>query len=136
MKNLVDIIAKLSNIMAQMEEKTKEQYNPTGLTQTQMHYLETIGQLSNPNFTELSLALKLSKPTVTVAIDKLIERDCVYKVRSDQDRRSTHLHLTEKGILLNQMHDFAHKSIAELFSKKLSKQEIEKFIELINKTIR
>jgi len=136
MKNLVDIIAKLSNIMAQMEEKAKEQYNPTGLTQTQMHYLETIGQLSNPNFTELSLALKLSKPTVTVAIDKLIERDCVYKVRSDQDRRSTHLHLTEKGILLNQMHDFAHKSIAELFSKKLSKQEIEKFIELINKTIR
>jgi len=66
----------------------------------------------------------------------LIERDCVYKVRSDQDRRNTHLHLTEKGILLNQMHDFAHKSIAELFSKKLSKQEIEKFIELINKTIR
>jgi len=136
MKNLVDIVAKLSNLMAQMEEQAKEKYNTTGLTQTQMHYLETIGQLGNPNFTELSLALKLSKPTVTVAIDKLIEKECVYKVRSDQDRRSTHLHLTEKGILLNKMHDFAHKSIARLFTKSLTYEELDKLMELINKTIR
>lgn len=122
MKNLVDLVARLSNMMAQMEEQAKEKYNTTGLTQTQMHYLEAIGQLENPNLTELSLALRLSKPTVTVAIDKLIEKECVYKVRSDQDRRSTHLHLTEKGIQLNKMHDFAHKSIAKLFAKKPDKR--------------
>lgn len=136
MKILVDVIARLSGMMVQMEEQSKEKFNTTGLTQTQMHYLETIGQLNNPNFTELSLALKLSKPTITVAIDKLIEKDCVYKVRSDHDRRSTHLHLTEKGIQLNKMHDFAHKSIAKLFMKNLKQEELEKLIDLINKSIR
>ncbi len=136
MKELIDIISSLSNIMAQKEEMAKEHFNTTGLTQTQMHYLETIGNLGNPNLTELSLVLKLSKPTVTVAIDKLIERECVYKVRSDQDRRNSHLHLTEKGILLNQMHDYAHKSIAQLFSNNLSNQELTQLIILINKAIR
>ncbi|MFA6334751.1 MAG: MarR family transcriptional regulator [Bacteroidales bacterium] len=136
MKNLINIISELSNMMAQMEERAKDKYNTTGLTQTQMHYLEEIGRLGNPNMTELATAMKLSKPTVTVAIDKLIDRECVYKVHSDQDRRTTHLHLTEKGLQLNKTHDFAHKSIAERFSKKLDKQELEKLIELINKTIR
>jgi DNA-binding MarR family transcriptional regulator len=69
MKELIDIISKLSNIIVQKEEMAKEHYNTTGLTQTQMHYLETIGNLGNPNLTELSSVLKLSKPTVTVAID-------------------------------------------------------------------
>jgi DNA-binding MarR family transcriptional regulator len=121
--------------MGQMEDRARERYNTTGLTMTQMHYLEAIDKLDNPSLTELSAELNLSKPTVTVAIDKLIEKGCVYKVRSDQDRRSTHLHLTENGRLLNTMHDFAHKSIAELFSKKLSQQETEKLIEIINKAI-
>ncbi|MEN6618350.1 MAG: MarR family transcriptional regulator [Rikenellaceae bacterium] len=135
MQSLIDIIAKLSDRMGQMEDQAREQYNTTGLTLTQMHYLEAIGQLDNPSLTELSAALNLSKPTVTVAIDKLIKKGCVYKVRSDQDRRSTHLHLTENGRLLNMMHDFAHKSIAEQFSKNLSQQETEKLIEIISKAI-
>ncbi len=136
MKNLINAVSQLSNMMVQMEEKAKEQYNTAGLTQTQMHYLETIGILGNPNMTELARALQLSKPTVTVAIDKLIEHGCVSKVQSDQDRRTTHLHLSEEGLRLNQTHSFAHRSIAERFSKKLDKQEIETLIELINKTIK
>ena len=62
-----------------------------------MNYLETIDILDNPNITELAQQLKLSKPTVKVAIDKLIEKEYyIYKIRSDEDRRSAHLHLTEK----------------------------------------
>ncbi|MCK9625445.1 MAG: MarR family transcriptional regulator [Bacteroidales bacterium] len=132
---LINMVAELSNMMAQMEEKTKDKYNTTGLTLTQMHYLETIGLLNNPNMTELANALKLSKPTVTVSIDKLIEKGCVYKVHSDQDRRTSHLHLTEIGMGVNKTHEFSHKSIAEHFSKKLDKNELDLLIKLINKSI-
>jgi DNA-binding MarR family transcriptional regulator len=132
---LINMVAELSNMMAQMEEKTKDKYNTTGLTLTQMHYLETIGLLNNPNMTELANALKLSKPTVTVSIDKLIEKGCVYKVHSDQDRRTSHLHLTEVGMEVNKTHEFSHKSIAEHFSKKLDKKELDILINLINKSI-
>jgi len=135
MKNLIKIIAELSNIIGNTEEAAKEQFNLQNLTITQMHYLETINLLDNPNITELALRLKLSKPTVKVAVDKLIERDYVLKIQSDADRRSAHLHLTEKGKLMNQMHDYAHVSIAELISKKLNKDEMITFEELLLKIL-
>lgn len=135
MKNLIKIISELSNLIGNTEETAKEQFNLIHLTITQMHYLETINILDNPNITELALQLKLSKPTVKVAVDKLIERDYVLKIQSDADRRSAHLHLTEKGKLINQMHDYAHKRIAELFSKKLNNDEIKTFEVLLTKVL-
>ena len=107
-----------------MEESAKEQFNFNELTLTQMNYLETINNLHNPNLTELAREMNLTKPTVKVAIDKLIEKDFISRVKSDEDRRSAHLHLTVKGKIINHMHDFAHKQMAELFSAKLSNEEI------------
>lgn len=135
MKKLTDIIAKLSNLVVYTEEEAKEQFNLRSLTHVQMHYLETINMLGNPNITELAASLKLTKPTVTVAVDRLIERDFVVKIKSDADRRSAHLHLTEKGKLINQMHDYAHKLIAESIAKKLDKREIEILTGLLSKVL-
>ncbi len=135
MKNLIKIISQLSNLIGNTEEAAKEQFNLRNLTITQMHYLETINLLQNPNITELALQLKLSKPTVKVAVDKLIEREYIYKIQSDEDRRSAHLHLTEKGKLINQMHDYAHKRIAESFSKKLNNEEMSTFEQLLVKVL-
>ncbi len=135
MKNVIDIISKLTHMMGQMEETAKEQFNLAGLTYTQLHYMEALSMLGNPNITELAIYLKLTKPTVKVAIDKLIEREYLYKVQSDEDRRSSHLHLTEKGKLINQMHEYAHKRIAESIGKKLSKEELVIFVGLLNKVL-
>ena len=135
MKNLNDIISKLSNLIGDMEESAKLQYNLSGLTNTQLNYLETIHLLDNPNITELATALKLSKPTVKIAVDRLIEKDYIFKVRSDKDRRSAHLHLTETGKLINQMHDYAHKRIAEFMSRKLTNEELNTLTSILDKVL-
>lgn len=135
MKNLVDIVSKLSILFGQSEEAAKEQFHLISLTHTQMHYLETINLLQNPNITELARYLKLTKPTVKVAVDKFIEKDFLFKIKSDEDRRSAHLHLTEKGKLINQMHDYYHKRIAESFSRKLNREEMDTLIGLLTKVL-
>jgi DNA-binding MarR family transcriptional regulator len=135
MKNLVEVVSKLSNLFGKSEEAAKEQFQLLNLTHTQMHYLETINFLQNPSITELARTLKLSKPTVKVAVDKLIERDFLYKIQSDEDRRSAHLHLTEKGKLINQMHDYYHKRIAESFTRKLNKEEMQILVGLLEKVL-
>ncbi len=98
-----------------------------------MNYLETIYQLHNPNLTELASELNLTKPTVKVAIDKLIEKDYIYRVRSDEDRRSTHLHLTEKGKVINQMHDEAHRRMAEMIENNLDLAGQEELVMLLER---
>ncbi len=135
MKKLINIISSLSTLIGNTEEAAKEQFNLLHLTVQQMNYLETINILDNPNITELAQQLKLSKPTVKVAVDKLIERDYVYKIQSDEDRRSAHLHLTEKGKLINQMHEYAHKRIAESILRKLNEDELKSLEELLTKVL-
>ncbi|MEA4935327.1 MAG: MarR family transcriptional regulator [Paludibacter sp.] len=135
MKKLIEIVAIGSNMVGLMEEQAREQFNLLNLTLTQMHYLETMNKLDNPSLTELAATLKLSKPTVKVAVDKLVEKDFVIRVRSDEDRRSAHLHLTEKGKLINTMHEYAHKRIAESISRKLNEEEQEQFILLMEKIL-
>jgi DNA-binding MarR family transcriptional regulator len=133
---LEEIIAKLSAYMGHMEEEAKEQYHFKELTLTQMHYLEMISELENPNLTELSVAMKLTKPTITVLVDKLIEKELVYKIQSDADRRSTHLHLTDRGKLINQMHEYAHRRIVEQIEKKINAIELVQLTVLLEKIIK
>lgn len=135
MKKLINIISSLSTLIGNTEEAAKEQFNLLHLTVQQMNYLESINILDNPNITELAFQLKLSKPTVKVAVDKLIERDYVYKTQSDEDRRSAHLHLTEKGKLINQMHEYAHKRIAESILRKLNEDELKSLEVLLTKVL-
>ena len=136
MGKLEEMIAKVSDYMSRMEEEAKEQYNFKDLTITQMHYLEVISELVNPNFTELATAMNLTKPTITVQVDRLIEKELISKVQSDADRRSTHLHLTERGKLINQMHEYAHRRIAEQIEKKIDSEELIQLTQLLEKMMK
>lgn len=136
MEKLVDAIAKLSREIGHLEEAAKGQLEFKELTLTQMNYLETISQLGNPNLTELAAELHLTKPTVKVAVDKLIEKDFIYRVKSDEDRRSVHFHLTVKGKLINHTHVFAHQQMAERITEKLDETEVALFSMLLEKIFR
>ncbi len=132
MDELEDIISRLTNLIAEIEDASRELFN-LDLTSRQMYYLEVISRLGNPNITELAAYLSLTKPTVKVAIDRLVERDYVVKTRSDEDRRTAHLHLTEKGKLISQMHDYAHRRIIEVFRGRLSPEEMSGLQDLLGK---
>ncbi len=133
MKKIIDLVSALSHSLGEMEELSKEKFGFSELTITQMHYIEVISRLQNPNVTELAVELKLSKPTVTVGVDRLIEKGYIEKVQSDGDRRNSHLHLTEKGEKINEMHDYAHNKFVELISESIDKEELIKLEELLEK---
>lgn len=136
MEKIVSVLSKLSNSLAEMEELARVESNLKELTISQMHYLEVISQLSNPNVTELATEMQLSKPTVTVALEKLLQKGFVSKVVSDEDRRSSHLHLTKKGMQINQMHEKAHTRFAELMAESLEPAELEQLTMLLEKLTR
>jgi len=133
MDRIVSIISKLSQNLGEMEELAREQLNIKELTTAQMHYLEIINEMSNPNVTELATEMRLTKPTVTVALDKLLLKGYVTKIQSDEDRRSSHLHLTKKGMQINQMHERAHTQFVELMQETLEPKELEDLTVLLEK---
>lgn len=135
MDKIIPIISKISQTLGEMEELAKDHFGLQELTLTQMHYLEVMNSLQNPNITELASALQLTKPTVTVALDKLIEKEYLIKVQSDEDRRTSHLHLTEKGRSINQMHEYAHRRFAELMTENLEEDELQQLLLLLEKVV-
>lgn len=54
---------------------------------------------SNPGITQKQLAqtLAMSAPNITTLLDRLVERGWIARVRSDEDRRVQHIHLTPAG---------------------------------------
>ncbi|MEG0518474.1 MAG: MarR family transcriptional regulator [Bacteroidales bacterium] len=128
-------ITRFSRLISNAEGKAKDLCDVKDLTSTQLNYLETINELDNPNLTELSAVLGLKKPSVTVVIERLITKGCIYKTQSDADRRTTHIHLTEVGKQINQRHDFAHEYMSGFIAKSLSANEQQEFVRLLNKVL-
>jgi DNA-binding MarR family transcriptional regulator len=57
---------------------------------------------SNPHVTQrqMSLALDVSAPRLTIVCDKLVERELITRTRSESDRRKQYIALTRKGTAL------------------------------------
>jgi len=134
MKNdLKERIVKFTRLISVAEEDAKEQCETQDLTTTQLNYLEVIGELHNPTITELASAMGLSKPSITIVVDRLAAKGFVRKVHSDTDKRSSHLHLTELGEQINKRHDYAHDYMIDLIEKKLDENEVKSFTLLLDK---
>jgi len=131
--DLKENIARLTRLISAAEEGAKEQCEMQDLTTTQLNYLEIIGERHNPTITELAVAMGLTKPSITIVVDRLIAKGFVRKVHSDTDRRSSHLHLTELGEQINKRHDYAHDYMIDFIEKKLNPNELKSFTLLLDK---
>lgn len=132
---LEELIGMLLSRNAGIEEEVKKNAGLQDLSYKQWECISWIRTLNNPNLTELSIRLKITKPSTTALIDKLEEKKYITKVKSDADRRTAHVHLTRKGYQASQVHQKAHLKLAHELSKQLSPEENEKFLNLLNKAL-
>jgi DNA-binding MarR family transcriptional regulator len=131
MNNLKEAINYLSVLIDNVVEETMNQFDFNDLTHQQLRYLRVIVRMKNP-----STELKLTKPTVTVLVDKLTAKGYVKRVQSDKDKRSQHLHLAKKGMKINTIMKIAHERMAKIIRSGLSKTETAILIKLLRKTVR
>lgn len=133
MTNLNTLISYLSDLIEKVLSETFNSYDIEDLSQQQLHYLQVIVRLQNPTITELARELKLTKPTVTVLVDKLVSRVYVRRVPSDSDRRVTHLHIDEKGKIVEQIQKSAYKKMEDRISSELDESEIAMLTDILKK---
>jgi len=132
---LTDIITALTTKIAKIEEKTITKSSFSELTGKQMYYLEIISNLNNPTLSELAIELNLSKPSITAIVDKFEEKGFIRKVKSDEDRRVSHIHMAEKGKDIEKLHSKIHMKISNMFTSKLAEGELKLLINLLSKVI-
>jgi DNA-binding MarR family transcriptional regulator len=90
---------------------------------------------SNPqvNQKQLGQALDVSAPNLAVTLDRMVERGWVERVRSTQDRRAQHVHLTARGRELTQQAEKIAATMENSALRVLSPAERALLIELLLK---
>ena len=82
---------------------------------------------------QLTQALSLTAPNLTMLLDRLQERGLILRERNPNDGRSQHVRLTDAGLKLTRDADQAAKGMYEHWEKRLSRAENAMLLELLAK---
>ena len=132
---LAEIVEELSYSMEIHERRVIESSELSNLTSTQIHYIDTISHCTDATVSELAQRLAVTKPTVTIAVEKLRKLGYVEKTPSDADKRYSFIKLTAQGKRVALLHDDIHSQYAGIISQHMTNTEIQSLTELLMKAL-
>lgn len=133
-KSIAYILQTIIHVGEYLEDELKNESSLTDLTTRQLYCIELIKEIGNPSLSELASKMSIAKASISVMIDRLEKQNFLFKVTSDRDRRSAHIHLTEKGETVAALHTNIHIKIANIIISEMTVSEKEHFTELLNKS--
>jgi DNA-binding MarR family transcriptional regulator len=135
-RSLEQILNSILHSSEILEEEMKQETDLKSLTSRQLYCIELIKVLQNPSLSELAEKMNIAKASISVMIERLEKNNFLYKVASDNDRRSAHVHLTEKGEKAASLHSELNIRIADLLTERMTVSEKEILIVLLNKSVK
>lgn len=135
-RNLEQILQTILHSSEILEEEMKQESKLKNLTSRQLYCIELIKEMHNPSLSELAEKMNIAKASISVMIERLEKNNFIYKVASDNDRRSSHVHLTEEGQKAASLHAELHKRISEMLTEEMTESEKEILIVLLNKSVK
>jgi DNA-binding MarR family transcriptional regulator len=95
--NYEQVLVALRRVIRATDLHSKRLSKHAGLTGPQLLIMRSIRDLGEVTIGTIAEKVSLSQATVTTILDRLEHRKLVYRVRSTQDKRKVHAHLTEDG---------------------------------------
>jgi MarR family transcriptional regulator, transcriptional regulator for hemolysin len=132
-KLLFEIINYIAKSIKENKEAVLSEDEFSKLTIKQYFYLDLISRLKKPTFTDLADELKITKPSVSAIVNKLIEKGYVRKDQSEDDQRSYHLSLSEKGQALIEAEQKIFRFFNYVIRTTLNKEEMAQFTTILAK---
>jgi DNA-binding MarR family transcriptional regulator len=86
-----------SRAAQRMRRVCLQHFDALGLRVVEFSILVLVDSNADVNQRQLGEALDLSAPNLAALLDRMVERGWIERVRSDQDRRAMHIHLTPSG---------------------------------------
>lgn len=115
-----EVLIALRRVIRATDLHSKHLAKTTGLTAPQILLLQTIRNKGRSTIGELAADMSLSQATVTTILDRLEKRELVYRVRSEEDKRKVHAHLTDSG---HQVLKDAPRPLQEHFTREFDNLE-------------
>ncbi|MFA9378552.1 MAG: MarR family winged helix-turn-helix transcriptional regulator [Lachnotalea sp.] len=118
-----EILVKLFNDIMDIEQKALITEAFKDISSNDMHIIDAIGIGEPRNMSAVAKTMSITVGTLTIAINSLVKKGYVNRVRSEEDRRVVLLSLTQKAIKAYYHHKKFHDDMIKATVKGLSKQE-------------
>lgn len=118
-----DYLVSVFNDILTIEESELKKSQFNDLSITEMHTIEAIGMYKKKTSSEVAKELSITVGTLTVAINNLVKKGYVERLRSEDDRRVVKLGLTKKGKLLFRVHQHFQREMVKNILKGMEQEE-------------
>ena len=115
--------------ITKVEELILQKSDP-GLSIAEVHLIEAVrnGRDSMRTVSELASDLRITVPSVTVAVNKLVQKGYVLKEQNHEDRRSVWVALTRDGETIYRLNRYVHYKLVRQAASELSADDKEALI--------
>lgn len=122
---LNEVLVDTYHNILRVEEKALKKSGRIHLSIKEMHLLEAVGKGDEQGRTvsEIADAMNITRPTATVAINKLEKRGYLEKQPDDEDGRTVRITLTRSGKRIDHFHRLYHYNMVTKISESLSDEE-------------
>ena len=123
-----DVLVNLFNEIMDIEARAIITPEFKDITNNDMHIIEAVGIGDPRNMSAVAKLLSITVGTLTIAVNNLVKKGYIERVRSKEDRRVVLVSLTEKGKKAYQHHKRFHEEMVQSLLKGLSDQEISTLV--------
>lgn len=120
---LNELLVKLFRNINMIEERALRTEEYKDVTVNDIHVIEAIGTEEAKNMTSVARSLEVTTGTLTIAINSLVKKGYVDRVRSEEDRRVVLISLSDKGKRAYLHHRKFHDQMIDTVVEQLSEEE-------------
>jgi len=120
-----DVLVKLFNEIMDIEERALITSEYKDVSVNDMHVIEAVGTGSPRNMSAVAKSLSVTVGTLTIAMNNLVKKGYVNRVRSEKDRRVVLVSLSEKGEKAYHHHRMFHEKMVLSVLEGLDREETE-----------
>ena len=118
-----DVLVKLFRDIMHLEEKAVITEEFKDITSNDMHIIEVVGLQKTKNMSTVAKELSVTVGTLTIAMNSLVKKGYVTRVRSEEDRRVVLITLSDNGKAAYNHHKQFHQKMVEATVDRLNEEE-------------
>ena len=128
-----DVLVHLFNEILDLEERALITPEYKDISVNDMHIIDAVGIQQQKNMSTVARTLGVTVGTLTIAVNNLVKKGYIQRMRSQEDRRVVLISLTEKGEKAYRHHQNFHEKMVLAVLKDLNVEETESLTRSLTK---
>ena len=128
-----DVLVNLFNEILDLEERALITGEYKNISVKDMHIINAVGIREQKNMSTVARELNVTVGTLTIAVNNLVKKGYIQRMRSQEDRRVVLISLTEQGKKAYYHHKDFHEKMVLAVLKGLNVEETEALTKALTK---